>query len=214
MIQLQGAGKRFGHKLLFENCDWLITPEGKNRPGGRQRHREVDSPQDPLRDGVARLRVDQLHQGDQASLSAAGWADALRAHRVRRVHDGVRGSARDGEGAGDAPSQAGRTGSGERGILGSRRPAASHRQRIPESRWLRDRGAGGHGAGRAGIPQGRLGAADGGVFGRLADAHRAGETAARKAEPAAARRADQSPGSGGSQLAGIVSDQLSVRRTC
>src|SRR5690348_11909672 len=27
MIQLQGAGKRFGHKLLFENCDWLITPK-------------------------------------------------------------------------------------------------------------------------------------------------------------------------------------------
>ena len=26
MIQLSGAGKRFGHKLLFENCDWLITP--------------------------------------------------------------------------------------------------------------------------------------------------------------------------------------------
>jgi ATP-binding cassette subfamily F protein 3 len=26
MIQLQGAGKRFGHKLLFENCDWLVTP--------------------------------------------------------------------------------------------------------------------------------------------------------------------------------------------
>ncbi|MEI9811214.1 MAG: ABC-F family ATP-binding cassette domain-containing protein [Acidobacteriota bacterium] len=26
MIQLQAAGKRFGHKLLFEGCDWLITP--------------------------------------------------------------------------------------------------------------------------------------------------------------------------------------------
>src|SRR5579862_4879318 len=26
MIQLQGAGKRYGHKLLFENCDWLINP--------------------------------------------------------------------------------------------------------------------------------------------------------------------------------------------
>jgi ATP-binding cassette, subfamily F, member 3 len=25
MIQLSGAGKRFGHKLLFENADWLIT---------------------------------------------------------------------------------------------------------------------------------------------------------------------------------------------
>src|SRR5713226_3715611 len=25
MIQLQGAGKRFGPKLLFDNCDWLVT---------------------------------------------------------------------------------------------------------------------------------------------------------------------------------------------
>src|SRR3974390_2094929 len=31
MIQLQKAGKRFGHKLLFEDCDWLITP--KERTG-------------------------------------------------------------------------------------------------------------------------------------------------------------------------------------
>ncbi len=31
MIQLQGAGKRFGPKLLFDNCDWLITP--KERTG-------------------------------------------------------------------------------------------------------------------------------------------------------------------------------------
>ena len=27
MIQLSGAGKRFGPKLLFENLDWLITPK-------------------------------------------------------------------------------------------------------------------------------------------------------------------------------------------
>jgi ATP-binding cassette subfamily F protein 3 len=25
MIQLSSAGKRYGHKLLFENVDWLIT---------------------------------------------------------------------------------------------------------------------------------------------------------------------------------------------
>jgi ATP-binding cassette, subfamily F, member 3 len=31
MIQLTGAGKRFGHKLLFEELDWLITP--KERAG-------------------------------------------------------------------------------------------------------------------------------------------------------------------------------------
>jgi len=31
MLQLSGAGKRFGHKLLFDELDWLITP--KERTG-------------------------------------------------------------------------------------------------------------------------------------------------------------------------------------
>lgn len=31
MLQLAGAGKRFGHKLLFDDLDWLITP--KERTG-------------------------------------------------------------------------------------------------------------------------------------------------------------------------------------
>jgi len=29
MIQLSAAGKRYGHKLLFEEADWLITPESR-----------------------------------------------------------------------------------------------------------------------------------------------------------------------------------------
>src|ERR1700724_120386 len=29
MIQLSGAGKRFGHKLLFQNADWLISPRDR-----------------------------------------------------------------------------------------------------------------------------------------------------------------------------------------
>jgi ATP-binding cassette subfamily F protein 3 len=29
MIQLSQAGKRYGHKLLFEDADWLITPEAR-----------------------------------------------------------------------------------------------------------------------------------------------------------------------------------------
>jgi len=29
MLQLSSAGKRFGHKLLFENANWLITPDEK-----------------------------------------------------------------------------------------------------------------------------------------------------------------------------------------
>src|ERR1700690_1992900 len=27
MIQLNGAGKRYGPKVLFENVDWLVTPQ-------------------------------------------------------------------------------------------------------------------------------------------------------------------------------------------
>src|SRR6266851_756494 len=29
MIQLSQAGKRFGHKLLFQDVDWLITPRDR-----------------------------------------------------------------------------------------------------------------------------------------------------------------------------------------
>ena len=29
MISLSGAGKRYGHKLLFENLDWMITPQDR-----------------------------------------------------------------------------------------------------------------------------------------------------------------------------------------
>ncbi len=29
MIQLSAAGKRYGHKLLFEDADWLITPQSR-----------------------------------------------------------------------------------------------------------------------------------------------------------------------------------------
>ncbi len=29
MIQLSSAGKRFGHKLLFQNADWLLTPQDR-----------------------------------------------------------------------------------------------------------------------------------------------------------------------------------------
>src|SRR5450755_4644185 len=29
MIQLSNAGKRFGHKLLFDEADWMITPRDR-----------------------------------------------------------------------------------------------------------------------------------------------------------------------------------------
>lgn len=34
MTQLSGAGKCFGHKLLFENADWLITSHDVGLVGG------------------------------------------------------------------------------------------------------------------------------------------------------------------------------------
>src|SRR5260370_54125 len=34
MVQLSGAGKRFGPKLLFENLNWLITPPRRLRDRG------------------------------------------------------------------------------------------------------------------------------------------------------------------------------------
>ena len=78
----------------------------------------------------------------------------------------------------------------------------------------RHRGAGGHGALRPGISAARMDQAHRRVLRRLADAHRAGQAAARKAQPAAARRAHQSPGSGSPQLAGRLSGNPTRTPSC
>jgi ATP-binding cassette, subfamily F, member 3 len=57
MIQLAGAGKRFGHKLLFENADWLLTAQdrvglvGANGTG-KTTLMKVFAGQDTLDDGA------------------------------------------------------------------------------------------------------------------------------------------------------------------
>ena len=56
MIQLTGAGKRFGPKLLFENVDWLVTTGERTGLVGAQRHRQVDAAENPGRAGHARRR--------------------------------------------------------------------------------------------------------------------------------------------------------------
>ncbi len=63
-----------------------------------------------------------------------------------------------------------------------------------------------------GFRTGRRPAAVRDVLGRLADAHRAGQAAARPAQPAAARRADQPPRSRRAQLARGISRRLPLRR--
>ena len=62
-----------------------------------------------------------------------------------------------------------------------------------------------------GFAPARFRAAHRDLLGRLADADRARQAAARPAEPAAARRADESPGSRGPQLARNLSHRVSAR---
>ena len=73
MIQLSGAGKRFGHKLLFEDLDWLITP--KDRVGlvgangtGKSTLLKMLGGMESLDYGIAHDR-----QRSHRRLSAAGW---------------------------------------------------------------------------------------------------------------------------------------------
>ena len=53
MIQLTGAGKRFGPKILFEDLNWLITPKERVGIVGAQRHRQVDAAESARRNRSA-----------------------------------------------------------------------------------------------------------------------------------------------------------------
>ena len=89
MIQLSSAGKRYGHKLLFEDADWLITPEsriglvGANGTGKSTVMKVLAGMR------IARLRHDLARQRHLHRLPSAGRPDDDRPHDFRRVHVGV-----------------------------------------------------------------------------------------------------------------------------
>ena len=56
MIQLTGAGKRYGPKILFENLDWLVTPKDRVGIVGGQRYREIHAVEGARRNRDSRLR--------------------------------------------------------------------------------------------------------------------------------------------------------------
>ena len=87
------------------------------------------------------------------------------------------------------------------------RPAGS----LPPARRLQHRAEDGDRAAGPRLQDRGLRAADRDVLRRLADAHRAREAAARPAEPAAARRADQPPRPRSAQLARGIPERLSAR---
>ena len=82
MIQLSGAGKRFGHKLLFEDLNWLITPKDRVGLVGANGTGKIHPAQDPGWPRTSRLRQPQRHARHQRRLPAAGWPVALRTQRV------------------------------------------------------------------------------------------------------------------------------------
>ncbi len=78
MLQLSGAGKRFGQKLLFEDVNWLITPD--ERTGLVGGNGTGKSTLLKVLAGMETLDYGQLTrvQGHDAGVPAAGWAGAAR----------------------------------------------------------------------------------------------------------------------------------------
>ena len=100
MIQLSGAGKRFGHKLLFENTDWLITP--RDRVGLVGANGTGKSTLMKVLAGLDTFDYGSLivAKGYDRRISAAGWPLAFRPHCVCGVHGRVLRPALDGTGNG------------------------------------------------------------------------------------------------------------------
>ena len=73
MIQLTAASIRYGEKVLFEDLDWLITPQARIGIVGAN--------------GSGKTTLVKVIQG---LLFAAGRSLAFRAHGFRRMHGGIR----------------------------------------------------------------------------------------------------------------------------
>src|SRR5215471_18837701 len=185
MIQLSGAGKGYGHKLLFENADWLITPESRIGLVGAN--------------GTGKSTVMKILAGletfDYGSLSRAKGISA-----GYLPQDGL--------------TLSGRTIFAEcMSVFDELHAMEEEMESLTHSMAELDPAGAEYaeGADRAGIPSRRLDTTHRRVFGRMADAHRSCEAVAAKAEPAVARRAHESPGLRGAQLARGIPRELSER---
>ena len=211
MIQLSGAGKRYGHKLLFENADWLITPEsriglvGANGTGKSTIMKILAGSESLDYGSISRAKGISTGYLPQDGLTLTGrtiFAECM------SVFDELHAIEKEMESLTRSMSELDHA---ESGILQRRRPLPEARTRIRRPRRLHARSPGRSGSHRSRLSPRRLDAPDRRIFRRLADAHRARQTSAAEAQPAAARRAHQPSRSRSPQLAGGVPDHLSLR---
>ncbi len=96
MIQLSGAGKRFGTKLLFEDLNWMITPQ--DRAGLVGANGSGKTTLLKVLAGLESLDYGKLSvtRGVSSGYLAARRPVALRPHCLRRMHVGIRIASEDG----------------------------------------------------------------------------------------------------------------------
>ena len=180
MIQLSAAGKRFGHKLLFEGLDWLITSRDRVGLVGAN-----GTGKSTLMKVLAGLETFDYGSISFAKGTSAGYLPqdglSLSGRSVfdecLAVFSDLLGLEKEMEDLTGQMSELDHA-SPEYAQVADRYHHIQHEFLHP--RRVFDRIEGGHSPHRPGIRQGRLGEADGGVFRRLADAHRAGQAAAAK----------------------------------
>ena len=181
MIQLSSVTKSFGARVLLDDVTWQVSDRETRRALRAERRRQDDAA--PHLRGPRRAG---RRGGDQAvrparGLPAAGRPDARRAHAARRSGARLRVAA----GRAQRRCRRSRSASADPAVPEGEHEAMLHRYSDLQDRFrLHDgyaidlkidtvlRGLG--------LQPRRLRQADGDVLGRLADAHRAGEAAARR----------------------------------
>ena len=205
MIQLSSLTKSFGERVLLDDVTWPVSDGervglcGPNGAGKTTLLRMLAGLDEPDRGAVVTpggLTVGYLpqdgleHSGrslvDEASLGLSAAARGARRDRPHRA-------------------RARRSGAARRRARSAARPLPRPHRVLPARGGPQHRPARDAGARGPRLLASRLRQAGRDVLGRLADAHRAGQAAARPADAAAARRADEPSRSRRAQLARGVS---------
>ena len=191
MLQLSSAGKRYGHKLLFEGADWMITPRdrvglvGANGTGKSTLLKILAGTESLDYGSVSRAKGISAGYLPQDGLALSGrtvFAECMSvfAHLRRMEQEMEELTGRMSELDHASPEYA---------------QVAERYQRIEHEFTTRDGYAIEAQVGTVlsglGFSQRRLDPADRRIFRRLADAHRAGEAVAAAAQSVAAGRTHQ-----------------------